>query len=168
MVPSNPVRRTALQLRCRAAGDLRRQAPQKLNFSESLRMKRFPLPTLFAISLVLSACASSHDLSKGAGAFGGGVLHREVRPGFYFVRSQTNWAPWSMEGSAASGWADEAKKACAGKAWKEIGTRVLTRDTGLPSMGVLKYLVSEKAGYALCEGSEISEEDASSLASGGA
>jgi hypothetical protein len=73
-----------------------------------------------------------------------------------------------MEGSAASGWEDEAKKACAGRAWKEVGTRVSTRDTGLPSMSVLKYLVSEKTGYALCDGSVVSEEEANALALSGA
>lgn len=121
--------------------------------------RRFNL-LLIPITLTLAACASSHDLGTGAGVFGGGVLHREVKPGFFFVRSQTNWAPWAMEGSAISAWAEEASKACRGKAWKEFNTTVATRDTGMPSMGVLRYLVSEKVGHALCEGSEVSEEEA--------
>jgi hypothetical protein len=31
-------------------------------------------------------------------------------------------------------------------------------------MGVLRYLVSEKVGYVLCEGSAVSEEEAGVLA----
>lgn len=87
-------------------------------------------------------------------------MHEEIKPGLFRVRSQTNWAPWPTEGSAASGWADEAKKACKGKTFKELNTKVWTRDTGKPSMGVLKYLVSEKYGYTLCEGAATSEEEA--------
>lgn len=67
-----------------------------------------------------------------------------------------------MPGSAASGWADEADKACTGKAWKEINTTVSTRDTGM--VGILPYLISEKVGYALCDGSNLSEEEVSKLA----
>lgn len=112
------------------------------------------------VLLSLGGCASSHDLSQGPGAFGGGVMHSEVKPGLFMIRSQTNWAPWPNLGSARSAWEDEAKKACHKKPWKEINVREGTRDTGLPSMGVLPYLVSEKQGYALCQDAETSEEDA--------
>jgi len=87
-------------------------------------------------------------------------MHSEVKPGFFLIRSQTNWAPWSNLGSARSAWEDEATKACQRKPWKEIKIVEETRDTGLPSMGILPYLVSEKRGYALCQGAETSEEDA--------
>jgi hypothetical protein len=116
------------------------------------------------VFFILGGCASSHDLKQGHGIFGGGVMHEEVKPGFFLVRSQTNWAPWPNLGSARSAWAEEARKACQGKNWKEINTNEGTRDTGMPSMGILPYLVSEKRGYALCEGSETSEEQALNLA----
>ncbi|MCJ0763333.1 hypothetical protein [Variovorax terrae] len=111
-----------------------------------------------SIIFLLGGCASTHDLSKGPGAFGGGVMHSEVKPGLFFVRSQTNWAPWPNLRSARSAWEAEATKACQQKPWKELNVREETRDTGLPNMGVLRYLVSEKQGYALCEGAETSEE----------
>ena len=111
-------------------------------------------------AVALNGCASSSDLRQGPGAFGGGVMHEQVKPGLFRVRSQTNWAPWSNEGSAASTWTEEAKKACKGQSYKELNAKLWTRDTGKPSMGVLKYLVSEKYGYALCQDAETSEDEA--------
>jgi hypothetical protein len=120
-----------------------------------------PLSVAF---LVLGGCASSHDLKQGAGTFGGGVMHEELKPGLFLVRSQTNWAPWPNLGSARSAWEQEARTACKGKNWKEVNTKEGTRDTGLPSMGLLPYLVSEKRGYALCDDSQTSEAEALKLA----
>jgi hypothetical protein len=118
------------------------------------------LPILVASAISLSGCASTHDLRKGAGIFGGGVMHREVKPGLFLIRAQTNWAPWPNLGSAQGAWKDEAKIACEGKSWMEINIVEGTRDTGKPSMGILKYLVSEKFGYVLCEGAITSENEA--------
>lgn len=129
-------------------------------------MHRSKAPPLFLvfIAIALGGCASSHDLRKGPGAFGGGVMHEEVRPGLFKVRAQTNWAPWPNEGSASSAWSEEATKACKGAQFKEINTKVSTRDTGMASMGpLLRYLVSEKYGYALCQGAETTEEEAAKL-----
>ena len=113
--------------------------------------------------VVLAGCASTHNLREGSGMFGGGVMHEEIKPGLFRVRSATNWAPWPNEGSASSAWIEESSKACRGKTWKELYTKVSTHDSGLPSMGILKYLVSEKNGYVLCSDAVITEEEAIKL-----
>jgi hypothetical protein len=115
-------------------------------------------------SLVLIACASSDDLRTKKSSYGGGVLHDELKTGVYWVRARTHSAPWPNEGPAIASWKEEATKACGGKAYKEVHTLVFTETLSSASFNPLvKYLVSEKSGYAVCDGAVLTEEEAKEL-----
>jgi hypothetical protein len=114
--------------------------------------------SLLFIMVLSQGCASSHDLRKGPGPFGGGVTHSELKPGMFFVRTQTDRAPWSSEAFASSAWKKEAAKACKGKDFIEINTKLSTRE--VVGSGNVPLFVSDKYGYVLCAGAETSKEEA--------
>ena len=64
---------------------------------------------LIALSVALTGCASSYNLSAGERApWGGGVATRLVKPGLYYVKVQINAGPVPNYGSAQSMWNEQA------------------------------------------------------------
>ena len=119
---------------------------------------------LAVVSTLLVACASTHDLDKGAGAFGGGILKREVRPGFYLIEVQTNFAPWSNYAGAERLWRRSAETLCGKGRYQELGIRQSAVETARPALGILNYVVTSRKGYALCATSMLTRAEAAEIA----
>jgi hypothetical protein len=115
------------------------------------------------LAIALSACASNHDLKKGPNTLGGGIEDTEVLPGLHHIIARTNWAPWEKFGAARKSWKKLADRACGIGSYKELGTTEAARDTGIQPMGALAYIVTEKTGYALCNGTGTTEAQALAL-----
>lgn len=113
--------------------------------------------------LLLTACASTHDPSQGANYLGGSLQHAEIKPGFFSIRARTNFAPWSNHSGAKSAWTSKADTLCGTAKYRELGIRESVNETGAP-IGILKYLVTERFGYALCNDASTSFEEATTLA----
>jgi len=103
-------------------------------------------------TIFLASCASTHNLSDGnSNLLGGGYFVSETEPGKFHIIATTNWAPWPNHSGARSMWEKEAKKACAKKPYSEVDVSERVYDS-LPSpFPLVKYLVTEKDGYAVCE-----------------
>lgn len=119
--------------------------------------------SMLLVCALITGCASTQDLSKGPGLFGGGVHSQEVKPGLFRIVASTNWTPWSNYSGARSLWAGVADKVCDEGKYREFGIQESARDTGLPSMGILKYITTTRSGYALCADASTSEEEANSF-----
>ncbi len=120
------------------------------------------------LSVVMAAtfcvgCASTHDLREGPGLLGGGVQHSEIKPGLHSILVRTNWAPWSNYSGAKSSWEAVADSLCGSNNYKELGISEAARDTGMQPMGVLRYIVTERTGYALCNNAATNIEEAVSF-----
>jgi hypothetical protein len=50
--------------------------------------------------------------------------------------------------------------ACGEGKWKELSFTEEARDTGMQPMGMLRYIVTERVGFALCANATTTEEDA--------
>lgn len=119
---------------------------------------------LICLSVALvGGCASTHDLSKGPNYLGGGVQKSEIKPGFHSILARTNWAPWSNFSGAQGAWKSTADELCGATKYQEFGSWEAARDTGMQPMGVLRYIVTERFAYALCNDSQISLAEAMSL-----
>ena len=122
-------------------------------------------PAVLAVaSTLLVACASTHDLGKSAGALGGGIQRQEVRPGFYLVEAQTNFAPWSNFAGAERLWRHAAEAACGSDRYQELGIRQAVVETARPALGILRYVVTSRKGYALCATSTLTRAEAAKIA----
>lgn len=116
------------------------------------------------VPLLLSACASSHNLQSGNNLLGGGYLINKVNERTYRITSRTNFAPWVNERGARNSWIDRADEVCGEGRYKAIDTSFSHFNT-IPSGG-LPYIVTEMTGYAVCGSKDLSEEEAWDIALG--
>jgi hypothetical protein len=115
-----------------------------------------------SLVLAVAACASTHDPSHGANYLGGSLQHTEIKPGFFSIRARTNFGPWSNHSGAKSAWTSKADSLCGATKYRELGIRESVNEIGQP-MGIFKYLVTERSGYALCNDATTSFEEATAL-----
>ena len=115
-------------------------------------------------STLLLACASTHDLGEGAGALGGGIQRQEVRPGFYLIEARTNFAPWSNYAGAERLWRRAAEALCSNARYQELAIRQAAVETARPALGILRYVVTSRKGYALCATSILTRAEAAEIA----
>lgn len=113
----------------------------------------------------LSACASNHDLSKGNNMLGGGYKQEEMGPGLFYIYARSNHAPWVSVEAARTTWRNGAERACLSAEYDEINIQENERDTGLQNSSGVRYLVSERTGYAKCDSSTLSNAQIESLIS---
>jgi hypothetical protein len=118
------------------------------------------LITTLSVIFLIAGCASTHDLNSGPNPFGGGVRHEELKPGLYSVTAITNWAPWPNYSGAKSAWTKVADSVCGAGAYKELGVSAEARNTGLPPMGVLTYIITVQNGYVLCSNAKTTLDEA--------
>jgi hypothetical protein len=112
---------------------------------------------------VLAACASTHDLNEGPGTFGGGVNHRQVAPGLYWVEARTNFKPWSNYSGASRMWRRVASDLCGKSTYEELNIEEAAEETAPAVMGALKYIVTSRKGYALCGTAHMGKNEAAAL-----
>jgi hypothetical protein len=120
------------------------------------------LQIVFATAL-LSGCASSHNLATdGNNLLGGGYLQSKIVDGIFQISVQTNWAPWVNTSAARSSWRDRAKELCGSERFRELEIREGDYDQ-LPPLGVLRYIVTTRDGFAVCESANLSDDAALAL-----
>jgi hypothetical protein len=105
--------------------------------------------------LMVSSCTSTHNLeSDDLNLGGGGYSVNEVRPGEYWVVVKTKWAPWENFGVARNMWEKRAKEACAQKGFIGKDINEYSYDVYTPYLGVIRYIITVKEGYAVCTPNE--------------
>ena len=121
-----------------------------------------------AIGLIMAAaflcgCASSHNTATGeANILGGGYYVSRVHDGVFQISVKTNLAPWTNSFAAQSSWRDRAIALCGSDRFRELEIKEGSYDQG-PSVGLLRQIVTTRDGYAVCESSKLSDEDAFAL-----
>jgi hypothetical protein len=114
-------------------------------------------------ALVLGGCASSHNTATGeANLLGGGYYVSRVHDGVFQISVKTNLAPWSNSIAAQSSWRDRAIALCGTDRFRELEIKEGSYDQG-PSIGLLRQVITTRDGYAVCESSKLSDEDAQAL-----
>jgi len=117
---------------------------------------------LVALALVVSGCASTHDLSQGPNVWGGGVYREQLRPGLHWIVVKSNVAPWANRDTVVAQWQEEAGRLCAG-GHRALRIEDLVEEEHAPMnlFGLsLPYLITVRKGYALCDSAGLSVEDA--------
>ena len=125
------------------------------------RRKTILTTALVAGLIGVVGCASSHNLSKdGHNTLGGGYQVSKVRDGIFHISARTNWAPWVNTSGARSSWRDRAREACQSEKYRELEIAETSHDH-LPPMGaLLRYIVTTRTGYAVCDSANLSDEEA--------
>jgi len=118
---------------------------------------------LIVAAALLCGCASSHNTATGeANLLGGGYYVSRVHDGVFQISVKTNWAPWSNSMAAQSSWRDRARALCGSDRFRELEVREGSYDQ-VQSVGLLRQIVTTRDGYAVCESSKLSDEDALAL-----
>jgi hypothetical protein len=108
----------------------------------------------------LSGCASSHNsATDGSNVLGGGYSVSKLRDGIYYISSSTNWAPWVNMSGATRSWRDRARENCGSDKYAELEISESSHDH-LPPIGMVRYIVTTRTGYAVCESANLSNEAA--------
>lgn len=107
----------------------------------------------------LAGCASSHDLSSGSNMLGGGYKQEEMGAGLFSIYARSNHAPWANYDAARITWRNGAEKACGSGEYDELAIKESERDTGLQTSTGVRYLVTERTGYAKCDSSTLSDKE---------
>ena len=101
----------------------------------------------------LAGCASTHDLSKGSNMLGGGYKQEEMGSGLFYIYARSNHAPWTNLEAART------ERACASAEYDELAIEENEKDTGLQNSSGVRYLVTERTGYAKCDSSTLSSAE---------
>ena len=107
----------------------------------------------------LAGCASTHDLSTGSNVLGGGYKQEEMGSGLFYIYARSNHAPWTNIEAALATWRTGAERACASADYDELAIQENEKDTGLQNSGGVRYLVTERTGYAKCDSSTLSSAE---------
>lgn len=107
----------------------------------------------------LAGCASTHDLNTGTNMLGGGYKQEEMGPGLFYIYARSNHAPWTNLEAARSTWRTGAERACLSAEYDELNIRENEKDTGLQNSSGVRYLVTERTGYAKCDSSTLSSAE---------
>ena len=90
---------------------------------------------------------------------GGGFYDEELTPGLHYIVAKTTVGPWANVSAARQMWIDRADRLCRAP-YQELEPHELVEEPrpGLRSFG-MRYLVTVKKGYALCNWSGLSTEE---------
>lgn len=111
----------------------------------------------------LAGCASTHDLNTGTNMLGGGYKQEEMGSGLFYIYARSNHAPWTNVEAARSTWRTGAERACLSAEYDELNIRENEKDTGLQNSAGVRYLVTERSGYAKCDSSTLSNSEISNI-----
>lgn len=109
--------------------------------------------SIAAMSLA-TGCASDRDLRQGESLFGGGQQVTPVTEQIYYVYIQTKASPVAMYETAKRMWLEQSQKACNGKTIKPLKV-----SQSLAPAQIDPLVVTEMAGYAVCSGVELSQDE---------
>lgn len=113
----------------------------------------------------LAGCASTHDLNTGTNMMGGGYKLQEMGPGLFYIYARSNHAPWTNTEAARNTWRNGAERACLSAEYDELNIRENEKDTGLQNSAGVRYLVTERTGYAKCDTSTLSSKETNAIIS---
>ena len=114
-------------------------------------------------AVILGGCASSHNLATdGTNLLGGGYFESKVHDGVFQISVKTNWAPWVNASAARSSWRTRANELCGSEKFRELEVREGSYDQ-LPAYGGLRYIITTRDGFAVCEAANLSDEAALTL-----
>jgi hypothetical protein len=114
------------------------------------------------LAMLVSSCASYHDLSEGgANHLGGGFLDTKLVSGLYSLTVKTNFAPWPNFSGAWSTWNKRAKELCVQQDFENIEVEESTYNT-LAGKG---YVISQVKGYVHCSDSSLGKKEIERLIS---
>ena len=94
---------------------------------------------------------------------GGGYFESKVHEGVFHISVKTNWAPFVNTPAARSSWQNRARELCGSEKYRELEIRESSYDQLRPFFGVLRYIVTTRDGYAVCESANLSDEVALAL-----
>lgn len=97
---------------------------------------------------------------------GGGYRQQEVGPGVFSIYARSNHTPWANYDAARATWRNGAEKACGSADYDELSIKESERDTGLQNSAGLRYLVTERTGFAKCDSSTLTEAQIKQLING--
>lgn len=116
--------------------------------------------SIVLITTLLCACASSHNLATdGTNLLGGGYFTSKVNDGIFQISVKTNWAAWVNTSAARSAWRDRATELCGSEKFRELEIREGNYDP-IPPFGFLRYIVTTRDGYAICESANLTDDAA--------
>ena len=128
--------------------------------AESSRRRRYGSHLLCLAAMLEVACTSSKDLAEdGFSMTGGGYYEEEVEAGLYYVVARSTVGLVKNPGAARSMWGKRAEIRCKG-AYVELEVVEYAYEPLPPAQPGLSYLISTRKGYALCEGSPLSVDEA--------
>lgn len=127
---------------------------------KSQRVWRGIRTSSIALYATITACASTHDLNNGPGLFGGGVNHGQIAPGLYWVVVKTNFKPWSDSSGARRLWRGTARQLCGKSRFDELDPLESKQEVAPRALGLVQYVVTTRAGYALCDSSGLGRAQA--------
>ena len=122
---------------------------------------------LVLAALMLSACASTHNLREGPSLLGGGFIEEQLRPGLYRLRARSDGSMWPTFEAARSTWSQRADLLCGKDSYLSFDT-----DTNpgqrqpvpvfLPGQPVISVSTFNATitGYVLCASSTWSVDQA--------
>lgn len=113
-----------------------------------------------ASTLLLCGCASTHNLNTdGHNLLGGGYRESQVHKGIFEIYTATNWAPWVNTSGARESWRARAKELCGSEKFRELEVSEGSFDQ-MPAIFLVRYIVTHRHGYAVCESSGLSDDEA--------
>jgi hypothetical protein len=115
-------------------------------------------------AMALSGCVSSHNLATdGRNPLGGGYLELKIDEGVYRIFVKTNWSPWVNTSAARSSWQSRARGLCGSDKFRELEIRESSFDQMPPGAAALRYIVTTRFGYVVCDSANLSDEAALAL-----
>ena len=116
--------------------------------------------SIVLLSLYISGCSTSyHNINEdGVSLLGGGFIDDKIADGVYRIVAKTNFAPWTNFSAANKTFDRRAKELCVGEFTKFL--MVESEYDHAPSMGEVGYVISQVTGYAHCENSTLTLEQA--------
>ncbi len=113
-----------------------------------------------ALAILLTGCASSHDLNRdGINFFGGGFIDQRVAPGLYLIKAFSNSLMVATSDAAARTFSNRASELCQ-KGFVEIRS---VSDSYKASGPRPLDDVKSKIGHVLCNDSPLTVDEAGSI-----
>ena len=116
------------------------------------------------IAILVSGCASNHDLNEdGVNRLGGGGFRdNEIASGFYKLMIRTNSSLWTNIDGARNAWKKRATGLCGSSEFEEIKIHESSYNaaTGDYELDIFPRIRTKRTGYVLCSSSSMTIDDA--------
>lgn len=110
----------------------------------------------FLTCMLITSCASTHNLKTDGPTFMGGGYHvSESDGGGYRIYTKSNASPWTNFGSVRDTWENLAEEKCGDSGYTELDVDEYSYELQPAMWGMLKYLISVKRGIAVCNTTSV-------------